>query len=213
MAQLTPLEQGLADVEFQADLSRSPSHDAVARLGMEHGRAKIQLRPFPSSAFMVKDERTASFLNNNLPGAATDDIRANDILVETGRATPAIWNHEFRHVGAARLRQGVVDGSITFNDYKERFGDDAVTAFRWLSGFEGSEEAMVEAFDNPDEDAGAFGRMGNTIQFSHELSNEDAPRVRRVLTQMALDVLEEEGVPTASEKRQARSFLEEVTNE
>lgn len=213
MPQLTPLEQGLADVEFQADLSRSPSHGPISRLGKENtreGGAKVQLTPLSNPAFHIAGQGAADRINDTDPG--TSKAQVGDIYISPDFTSTAVWNHEFRHSGLQVLRDRVERGEITVESVRDRFGEDGVDVVRSMLLSKGdSEEQIAEIFDDPNESASRTMSMSETIQ-QEGMSPERAELFRRVLTDLAIDALEDQGIPVDSERRaQARSFLKTMT--
>lgn len=159
------LQEDLGDLEFQADLVTSGSHDPVAQLGFD-----------PSKAKLVEMTGARFTPETDLVTAGPGSTRAD------------IWNHEFRHRGFRILLD-----RFSSEEVGERFGPEAADLWTNIFPHGIGQEAGTEVFDNPDAPAGEFGTMERTIQELDRLTPEQIALTDRMLTELAFEALEERG--------------------
>lgn len=207
------LQEGVANTEFRADLSLASGNEPVARLGTDPNAALISSKP--RLAVTVLGGNKDSIEEMAEREGTSRPIQRHDVVMSTDVATADVWNHEFRHRGLDMIAERFNN----FEEVQERYGEDGVKAIRGiLSIGDIPQESIAELFDDPEGSAGSFGTMADTIQFDL-IPDEDKQGITKVLTQMALDVLEEQGSPppsrarheqgppVAPDKEQARGFL------
>lgn len=184
---LIGVSQEFGDVEFEMDLAKTWEEDLTARIGYRVARVDVPPNPDP---------------NKFRADTITRD-RMSLVSVTANVAAPAVWNHEFRHVGMKRIKD-----KFSREEVAEKYGDFAASTI-----FD-REEAAVELFDDPEAAAAALGTMRRTIQSINpdaDLENSYYAKVSQAMSDMALDILKDDGV-TPAERKQAVGWFGNLMN-
>ncbi|NOQ73246.1 MAG: hypothetical protein GQ574_14660 [Crocinitomix sp.] len=190
---------GLADLDFQSDLINSGSQDPTSQLGFDIGAAHFLSNP---------DNADRAFHLMNLGSRqkeyefyAQEGLRRSkdDVFVGAGVNTPAIWNHEFRHRGFEALGDRFSDE----DEVTKLFGDQGTRALSMIRGSKSDREALTELFDRPDDDAGVYGTIENTME---AVTPENREELRNTISAMSKQVLSERGSPDQAERKEPGFF-------
>jgi|SRR6056297_2641963 len=181
----------IGDVEFEADLRASGSFGPVAELGMKSGsKPHFTLVPLNAPAFTVSADKFKNQVNDG--GFTRDPVGVNDVVVSQPHyAKPEVWSHEFRHVGIDYMKKKLDKEGVK---YFEKFGIPGLDLANALTEGSRMEEALIELFDVSkaskvlDPDKGST--VADTMQELRRIPEEMRPILQNVLTEVAIDMLE-----------------------
>lgn len=188
------LQEGLAELEFRADLE--PEMDDLAALGYQPGKARAVFTQLfdeggelaglynPPTRSSSEGDRLSRL--DIIQRQTEDTMRVGDVIVSRDFLDDKdIWAHEFRHRGLNTLRT-----TFSRDEFSERYGEDAAT---FLYDEQENEETIVDNMS------------GTPHNGPDNIGAERSAALTKVLTSAALDVIENDRDP--ANQKEAVSWL------
>ena len=187
-AQERQLQTEAGNIEFNAALANTGGQDALFRLGYTDETGVANYVSAGDRGFHVPDNAQNRRVEES--GRKLSAPRGS-VNVGGSWATPAVWNHEFRHRGF----QTIIN-ELTPEEMIEIVGPEAyrnIIEAVGAGGIAGS-EAITEIFDNPEDSAGMVEGpdgewvnrpMSETIGAVHALSEDQRTSIRGAMNTLA----------------------------
>lgn len=185
------------NMEFGMELQASGSFDPVSKLGF------------------MQDQGNKSYSRDTLGENRAMLWGGDEVLVGSGRNTPAVWNHEYRHKGFKLIEDTF--RNLTTEELKDRWGGAGILAHEYYTARFREEESLVEMFDRPEDHASPSGDYLMENTFDHPRLEDDRSTQRRsdlvqIMSDLALDILKEQGSPDPAKRKEAEGFFKSLLN-